>query len=120
MLSLVLTQAEICKLDQHLKVTPLHPNTPRDVVYFLSGCLPGEALIHLKMLSLFGIVARLCGYPLQIHGENILISGKSSSKSWFWLVRNLSSVQIAAHTFDSEHATKYERIYKNNKSQSCT
>ena len=57
--SLVLSRSEICKLDQHLKVThqnvqKLHPNTPRAVVYFLGGCLPGEALIHLRMLSLFG------------------------------------------------------------------
>ena len=92
--SLVLSRAEIAMIDQHLKIThqnlqKLHPNTPRAVVYFLGGCLPGEAVIHLRMLTLFGMVARLRGDPLRIHAENVLITGKSSSKSWFWLIREI-------------------------------
>ena len=92
--SLVLSRKEISIIDQHLKVThqnlqKLHPNTPRAVVYFLGGCLPGEAIIHLKMLTIFGMVARLPSDPLKIHAENILITGKSSSKSWFWFVRDI-------------------------------
>ena len=35
------------------------------------------------------MVARLHGDPLKIHAENILITRKSSSKSWFWLIREI-------------------------------
>ena len=27
--------------------------------------------------------------PLRIHAENVLITGKLSSKSWFWLIREI-------------------------------
>ena len=64
---------------------------PRPVLqcYFLSGCLPGEAVIHLKILSLFGMVARLQDDPLRIHARNILVTAKPSSKSWFCQVRDI-------------------------------
>ena len=93
--SLVLTRSEITILDKHLKSThqniqKLHQKTPRSVVYFLGGCLPGEAVIHLQFLRIFGMVCRLPrSDPLRIHAEQTLTVGKSSSKSWFWLIRDI-------------------------------
>ena len=92
--SLVLLGSEIASLDKHLKdpyrnIQKLHKNTPRSVVYFLGGCLPGEAVIHLKILGLFGMVAQLHGDPLRIHARNILVTAKPSSKSWFCQVRDI-------------------------------
>ena len=50
--SLVLARSETSMIDKHLKDTylniqKLHKKTPDSVVYFLGGCLPGEAVIHL-------------------------------------------------------------------------
>ena len=92
--SLFLSGSEVALIDRHLKATyqniqKLLPNTPDCVVYFLSGCLPGEATIHLRILTIFGMVARLTNDPLRARAQQVLVSEKSSSKSWFSLVRDL-------------------------------
>ena len=93
--SLVLTRSEITVIDKHLKSTyqslqKLLPNTPRSVIYFLGGCLPGEAAVHLRILGLFGMVARLPhNNPLRSHIVHTISVKKSSSKSWVWLVRDI-------------------------------
>ena len=56
---LALTGADISTIDKHLKETHLNiqklpKNTPRAVVHFLGGSLPGTAEIHLRILGLFG------------------------------------------------------------------
>ena len=51
--------------------------------------MPGEAVIHLRILTLFGMVAQLHEDPLKIHARNILVREKSSSKSWFCQLRSL-------------------------------
>ena len=80
-------------LHQHLKETiqnllRLQPKSPQAVIYFLAGSLPGEALIHIKQLSLFGMISRLPDSVLCRHAFNALNS-KSSSNSWFHQVRDL-------------------------------
>ena len=100
--SLVLLGSETSMLDRHLKDTysniqKLHKKTPESVVYFLGGCLPGEAVIHLRMLTLFGMVARLHDDPLKIHARNVLVTAKSSSKSWFCQLRNLCLIYQLPH-----------------------
>ena len=99
---LVLTEHEISILDKHLKDTylniqKLHKNTPRPVVHFLGGSLPGTAVVHLRMLTLFGMVARLRDDPLRIHAEGVLTSAKRSSKSWFLLVRDICLMYDLPH-----------------------
>ena len=90
--SLVLSDQEINQIDMHHKETlrcllRLQQNTPRSVVYFLSGSLPGSALLHLRQLSLFGMVTRLQGSLLNQHASNISSSSTISSKSWFHQIR---------------------------------
>ena len=92
--SLVISSSELSAIDQHLKNTyqniqKLHSKTPRSVVFFLGGSLPAQALIHLRMLTLFGMVARLPGDPLNIHARSALISAKTTSKSWFCQLREV-------------------------------
>ena len=99
---LVLTSSEISTIDKHLKETHLNiqklpKKTPRAVVHFLGGSLPGAAAIHLRILSLFGMVARLRGDPLHIQAENVLTSAKSSSKSWFRFVRDICLLYELPH-----------------------
>ena len=61
------------------------------VVYFLSGCLPIKAILHLRMFSLLGQLCRLRGGDniLARHAISIYSSQSSPSKSWFWRVREL-------------------------------
>ena len=95
--SLILTCREEKLLDQHYKVhlqrlLKLHQATPAPVVYFLAGCLPIVAQIHLRIFSLFGQLCRLrSGHNiLANHATSVLASASSSSKSWFWKLRKLS------------------------------
>ena len=86
MSSLVLSSSDIAIIDQHFKDTyqnlqKLHQRTPRSVVFFLGGSLPAQAVLHLRMLSLFGMVSRLPGDVLNIRARNALITEKSKSKS---------------------------------------
>ena len=93
--SLVLTKAETNVLTSHYKSTlqnlqRLHPNTPRAVVYFLSGSLPCEALLHCRQLGLFSMICRLQEDPLHIHAKFILSSAPPSAKSWFQQILHLT------------------------------
>ena len=52
--SLVLTESELSVIDAHVKETTqnlqkLFPKTPRSVIFFLGGCLPGIALHYTTM-----------------------------------------------------------------------
>ena len=62
--SLVLNKSEVAVVHHHHKINlerllKLHRNTPECVVMFLAGSLPVTALLHLRMLSLLGMIARL-------------------------------------------------------------
>ena len=92
--SLVLSESEISIIDIHYKETvqniqKLLKKKPRCVVYFLGGCLPLKALLHIRQLTIFGMVTRLPGNPLQIHARYILSQGKPVSRSWFWKIRDI-------------------------------
>ena len=93
--SLVLCTSEMsmidkCHMDTYQNIQKLLPKTPRCVVYFLGGCLPAQAVIHMRMLSLFGMVARLPSDPLNIHARNFLVTAKTTSKSWFCQICDIS------------------------------
>jgi hypothetical protein len=93
--SLILSSKEEKILDQYYKVhlqrlLKLHQATPTPVVFLLAGCLPLPGKLHLRIFSLFGQLCRLR------EGDNILAnhamnvySSCSSSKSWFWKLRQL-------------------------------
>ena len=62
--ALTLLKSEIDMIDHHLKETyeklmRLHHRTPQCVVSFLAGCLPGTALVHQRMLSIFAMICNL-------------------------------------------------------------
>ena len=91
--SLLLSKSEVDILAQHVKVTienllKLHPKTPAPVVFFLSGRLPGEALLHLKQLTLFGMICQLRGNILNDLAVKLLTTAKQSSKNWFADIRS--------------------------------
>ena len=70
--SLVLSPKEISSVDQQFKGTvqallKLSISSPAPLVHFVSGTLPGTAILHLRQLSLFGMICHLPGDPLHHH-----------------------------------------------------
>ena len=103
--ALVLTAADVNLLEGHYKDTlrnlmRLHSKTPRSVVYFLAGSLPGIALIHLRQMSLFGMITRLPGSILHKIAISTYSSGNVSRSSWFWQIRKLCIKYTLPHPLD--------------------
>ena len=91
---LVLLRSEVQMIDHHHKIIlekllRLHPSTPQPEVAFLSGSLPGTALIHQRMLGIFRMICRLPNDILHHHANQVLVGSKPSSKSWFIEIRRL-------------------------------
>ena len=78
----------------------------KSVVHFLlillmAGCLPGEAILHLKQLTLFSMICYLPNDPLNVHGRAVLLSAPTTSKSWFLQILNL----CLQYSLDHPHQT---------------
>ena len=104
-------------VDMHLKKTHerlmrLHPKTPQCVIAFLGGSLPGAALIHQRILSLFTMICFLRSSGLHHHAKQVLLRSKPSYKSWFICVRDLCLLYGLPHplqllnTKNSKHQLK--------------
>ena len=94
MASLVLTSTEVNLVDQHYintlgNLLKVHSGTPHSFILFMAGSLPGTALLHLRQLSLFGMITRLPGDPLNLRAKHVLTMGTPSCKSWFLQIREL-------------------------------
>ena len=94
MSTLVLSKPELSVLHQHFKqnlerLMKLHRNTPECVVMFLAGSLPATAILHLRMLTLLGMIARLGEKNiLHQHARTVLLSHRhENKKSWFIGIR---------------------------------
>ena len=92
--SLLISKSETDILSLHVKETTekllkLHPKTPEPVVFFLSGRLPGEALLHLKKLTLFGMICCLDGNILKNIATKLLTFSSQSEKNWFSEIREI-------------------------------
>ena len=106
-------------IDHHIKETQeklmrLHPRTPQCVVSFLAGCLPGRALLHQKILSIFGMICVLKDSILHCHAKQVLVNAKPSSRSWFVGVRDICLQYGLPHPLELLNS---ERTKENIKSQ---
>ena len=86
--SLVISRSELAILDKHYQnvvqnIQKLHRNTPRCVTFLLAGCLPGEAILHLKQMALFRMICYLPGNPLHTYASKFLSTALPNGKSWF-------------------------------------
>ena len=95
--SLVFSKDEVNLLEKHYLLTiqrllRLHDKTPRCVVYFLAGTLPGNALLHLRQLNLFGMICRLPNNILNNHAKDIFSTRLFFKGSWFEQIANLCEV----------------------------
>ena len=81
-------------MDQYLKDTlsnlqKLMPRTPASVVYFLGGQLPATALLHIRQLTIFGMVCHQTNSILHEASEHQLVTSKHSNGSWIMQIREL-------------------------------
>ena len=102
---LFLSVAEIDLIEKHFMVTiqrlqRLHCKTPRTVVFFLAGSLPGSALLHSRQLSLFGMIARQNDSILHQHALNYSTSKTVSKISWFKQIRDWCTMYELPHPLD--------------------
>ena len=91
---LILNKAEVITIEQHHKETieniqRLFSRTPRAVTFFLAGSLPASALLHLRQLTLFGMISRLPNNILHKHASNVFKFATNTRKSWFTQIRQL-------------------------------
>ena len=100
--TLVLKNQEVDILNKHYMKTlqnlqRLYDKTPDCVVAFLGGHLPGKAELHLRQLSLFGMISRLPNDVLHHHAVNVLTAAKPSSNSWFLQIQDLCLMYHLPH-----------------------
>ena len=92
---LALSKSDLNVINQHHKeiisnLQRLLPCTPRSVIYFLGGSLPGEALLHIRQFSIFGMISRLPKTSVShVLATHLIKSGKSASKSWIYQICEL-------------------------------
>ena len=67
----------------------IYDQTPDCAVYFFAGSLPAEGYLHLRQLSLFGIVCRLESNILKGLAVQILSFSLPAMKSVFQQVKHL-------------------------------
>ena len=101
--SLYLKKKELKTLGDHHKITllriqKLHKRTPRAAVFYLAGRLPGEALLHLRQLSLFSMICRLPADPLNTHARYILsLPAGPPVCSWFLQIKSICNLYCLPH-----------------------
>ena len=125
MASLLLTKSEISILAQHVKETTekllrLHPKTPEPVVFFLAGRLPGEALLDLKQLTLFGMICRLPGNILNQIAHQLLTYSSQGSKHWFAYIRTLCYKYNLPHPINLLREPPNKEIFKKHLKQNIS
>ena len=103
--AMILSKQEELLVEQHHKevlqsLQKLHPRTPRAVVFFLAGSLPGTALLHLKQLGLFGMICRLPHSILHKHALNLFCSRTISPNSWFYQIREYCILYQLPHPYE--------------------
>ena len=99
---LTLLQSEIQTLGHHYKETlqgllKLHFATPEPVVLFLAGSLPLEAILHMRQLTLFIMIAQLPDNILNRIARYILTIASDSSSSWFVKIKTLCHKYFLPH-----------------------
>ena len=100
--TLVLSKAEIKIIDSHYQKTiqnlqRLHDKTPRCFVFLLAGCIPGEAVLHQRQLTLFMQICHLPLDPLHTHARHVLMCARPSYRSWFQQIYQLCILYSLDH-----------------------
>ena len=100
--ALILSSKEAESVETHYRETlrqilRLQKGTPRCVIYFMAGSLPGIALLHLRQLSILGMISRLPDNILNKHAMNIFSFSTIAKKSWFHQIRHVCLIYDLPH-----------------------
>ena len=100
--SLILSKPEVEIISHHVKETTqnllkLYSNTPDVVIFFVSGTLPGEAILHSRQLTIFGMICDLPGNILNTIAEKLLLAMGDKDTSWFGQIRSLCHQYALPH-----------------------
>ena len=119
MACLYLSSSEVKIIDLHLQRTvqniqKLHQGTPRSITFLMAGCLPGEAILHLKQLTLFMMICHLPGDVLHLHGKLVLETGQPPQKSWFNHILKLCEKYCLPHPHLQLEEPPPKSIFKKN------
>ena len=92
--ALKLLQSEISILHSNHKnvlqsLQKLHKNTPECFIMFMGGSLGATAIVHMKQLSLYGMICRLPENILNRIAAHKLYTEPDNSSSWFVEIRHL-------------------------------
>ena len=94
--TLFLNKTEISVLNKQQNnnvrnIQRLYKGTPQSFYLLVGGSLPGEAILHLRQLTLFGMICRLePNNPLRKHAQFVLsYSSGTKYHSWFQQIQNL-------------------------------
>ena len=92
--TLNLLESEVDTLSHHYKETvqgllKLHQATPDPVVYFLGGCLPLRAHLHMRQITLFLMITQFPENILNKIAFHILTTARDSTISWFTNIKKL-------------------------------
>ena len=101
-LNLLESETEIDTLSHHYKeavqgLIKLHQATPDPVVYFLAGCLPLHAQLHIRQITLFLMITQFPANILNRAGSSILTTLPDSSKYWFNNIKKLCHQYFLPH-----------------------
>ena len=115
--TLILNKNETDTIALHVKETiqkllKLYANTPDPVVFFLAGVLPGEATLHLKQLTIFGMITRLPDNILHRIAKEMLICSPQSDMTWFALIRELCFKYDLPHPLNLLHQPPKQGAFK--------
>ena len=100
--SLTLLESETDILSHHYKETvqgllKLHHATPDPVVYFLGGCLPLRAQLHMRQMTLFLMITQFPENILNRIGSYILTTAPDSTQSWVLNIKKLCHQYFLPH-----------------------
>ena len=115
--TLALSKAEVKAIDSYYQKTimnlqRLHDKTPRCFVFLLAGCLPGEAILHIKQLTLIMMICHLPDDPLNTHARHVLLYSKSSANSWFQGIHSLCLLYGLSHPLQLLDSPPTKAIFK--------
>ena len=103
-------------MTQPEKFSVLVQSVPQSGIYFLAGSIPGSSFLHLRQLSLFGMITRLKDSTINKHAKNIFSNNTISQKSWFHQIRNLCLKYDLPHPssllLNPPSKQEYKRIVK--------
>lgn len=94
----------------------LPESTPPSIIASFGGSLPGKAEIHLRQLTIFGMISRMPGSVLHTHAIQVLVCSNPAAESWFQQIRDLCMQYNLPHPLTTlenpPSKVSYKRIVK--------